>query len=209
MPPLPGDTAIYLCIDLVLPMGWVNSPPFFCAASETAADLANSYIRDPTTPWSPYGPTRDVYSTTPSPPASSDRLQKVEVYMDDFMGMTQGGSAQQERVTELLLRAIKEIFPSVPDEFKDSISLKKALQGGGSWLPVKEILGWILDTHRGTLQLPEKHRLELTDLLQIPASQRRIPMDKLRRLIGKLRLLHLAVPSAIGHFYHIYSPHTE
>ena len=151
VPPLPGDTAIYLCIDLVLPMGWVNSPPFFCAASETAADLANAYIKDPTTPWVPYKPTVGKYSTTPHPRASSTRLQEVEVYMDDFMGMMQGDVEQQERVTELLLQAIKEIFPTVSAEFKDSVSLKKAMKGDGSWLPVKEILGWILDTKRGTL----------------------------------------------------------
>ena len=30
---------------LVLPMGWVNSPPAFCAATETSADLANAQIR--------------------------------------------------------------------------------------------------------------------------------------------------------------------
>ena len=34
--------------------------------------------------------------------------------MDNFMGMTQGGSDQQERVTKLLLWAIKEFFLSVP-----------------------------------------------------------------------------------------------
>ena len=39
VPPLPSDTTIYLCVDLFLPMGWVSSPPFFCAASETSADL--------------------------------------------------------------------------------------------------------------------------------------------------------------------------
>ena len=30
---------------LVLPMGWVNSPPAFCAARETSADIANAFIR--------------------------------------------------------------------------------------------------------------------------------------------------------------------
>ena len=30
---------------LVLPMGWVNSPPIFCAATETAADLAKASIK--------------------------------------------------------------------------------------------------------------------------------------------------------------------
>ena len=46
VPNLPSGTAIYLCVDLVLPMGWITSPPLFCAASETAADLANTYLAD-------------------------------------------------------------------------------------------------------------------------------------------------------------------
>ena len=46
----------------------------------------------------------------PNDTASDNRLQKVEVYMDDFMGMTQGDLDQQERVIELLLRDIKEFF---------------------------------------------------------------------------------------------------
>ena len=123
--------------------------------------------------------------------------------MDDFMGMTQGDLDQQERVIELLLRAIKEFFPSVPEETKYSISLKKALQGDVSWIPVKEVLVWILNTKQGALQLSEKRHLELQELLDISSNQRRISVDKLRHLIGKLRSLHLAVPGAIGHFYHL------
>ena len=132
VPPIPEDPEIYLCVYLVLPVVWVNSPLFFFAASETAADLANAYLENPQTPWSHYAPTRDIYATAPNDNASSNRLQKVEVYIDDFMGMTQSDPDQQERVTELLLWAITETFPSVPDKTKDSISLKKALQGDGS-----------------------------------------------------------------------------
>ena len=39
--PLPEDTSIILCINLVLTMGWVNSPYFFCDASDMVADNAN------------------------------------------------------------------------------------------------------------------------------------------------------------------------
>ena len=88
-------------------MGWVESPPFFCDASETAAYLANAYLANPQTNWSSYDPTKDIYATAPNNTASANRLKKVEVYMDDFMGMTQGNPDQQERVTECLLRAIK------------------------------------------------------------------------------------------------------
>ena len=145
VPPLPGDATTYLCVDLVLPMGWVNSPPFFCAASETAADLANVYLHDGTTTFVEYAPTKGAYSTSPSPTASAKRLQAVEVYMDDLMGATQGDPTQQRRATEIMLRAIKEVFPSVVGELKDSVSIKKALQGDGSWSWMKEILGWDID----------------------------------------------------------------
>ena len=172
-------TESYLCVDLFLPMNWVNSHLFFCAASETAADMANVYLANPSTPWRSYAPTKDIYATAPKDTASANRLQKVEVYMDYFMGMTQGDSDQQEHVTEIFLRAIKENFPSVPEEIKDSMSLKKALQGDGSWLPVKEILGWIFNTKQGTLQPPEKRRLYLQELLNISSNQHRISVDKL------------------------------
>ena len=101
-------------------MGWVNSTPFFCATSDTDTDLANAYLANPETPWSSYAPIKDIYATAPNDTASDNCLQNIEVYMDDFMGMTQGDPYQQEFVTELLLRAIKEIFrqshkkPSTP-----------------------------------------------------------------------------------------------
>ena len=53
--------------------------------------------------------------TAPNDTASANRLKKVEVYMDDFMGTTQGDPDQQERVTEILLKDIKDFFLSVPE----------------------------------------------------------------------------------------------
>ena len=141
VPPLPGDATTYLCVDLVLPMGWVNSPPFLCAASETAADLANVYLADGDATFTEVPPTRGAYSTTPSPMASSKRLQAVDMYMDDLMGATQGDPKKQRRATELMLWGVKEVSPLVTGELKDSVSIKKALQGGGSWSWMKEILG--------------------------------------------------------------------
>ena len=82
VPPIPEDPAIYLCVDLILTMGWVNSPPFFCAASETATDLANAYLANSQTPCRSYAPAKDIYATDPNNIASVNRLQKVEVYMD-------------------------------------------------------------------------------------------------------------------------------
>ena len=69
VPPLPSNTAIYLCVDLVLPMVWVSSSPFFCAASETAADLANNYLAGHRSPTPEYSPTLGTYSTVAPPPS--------------------------------------------------------------------------------------------------------------------------------------------
>ena len=69
-------------------MGWVDSPPFFCAASEPAADLANVYLHNGATSFSEYALTKGTYATSPSPTASAKRLQAVEVYMDDLMVAT-------------------------------------------------------------------------------------------------------------------------
>ena len=123
--------------------------------------------------------------------------------MDDLLSATQEDRTQQQRVSELTLRAIKEIFPSLPNNPKDSVSLKKALQGDGDWKTTKEILGWMVNTEDGTLQLSPKRKAELKTLINVPPTQRQMSTKKLERLIGKLRLMHLAIPGAVGHFYNL------
>ena len=66
------------------------------------------------------------------------------------------------------------VFPSLPKETKDSVSLKKALQGDGDWKTTKEILGWMVNTEDGTLRLSPKRKAELETLIDIPPTQRRI-----------------------------------
>ena len=44
IPSVPEDDVIIICIDLVLPMGWVDAPKFFCAFSETLTDMLNALV---------------------------------------------------------------------------------------------------------------------------------------------------------------------
>ena len=78
----------------------------------------------------------------------SIRLQYVDVYMDDLLCAAQGDPTQQQRVSELSTRALKDILPYLPDKMKDSASLKKALARDRDWEMVKEIIGWVISTHR-------------------------------------------------------------
>ena len=61
--------------------------------------------------------------------------------MDDLNGLAQGSPDQQRRVTDMVLQGIKDIFPSLPLNLKDSVSLNKAREGEGDWAVEKEILG--------------------------------------------------------------------
>ena len=85
--------------------------------------------------------------------------------MDDIDCLTQGDQAQQHCLTEIVLHALKSMYPSIPREMKDSISLKKAAAGDRDWSVTKEILGWIINTSTGTLSLFPKHITNLNQLL--------------------------------------------
>ena len=67
VPSVPEDDAILICIDLVLPMGWVNSPKFFCAFSETLTDVADALV-DFHLPVPAYRVISALPATEPGPP---------------------------------------------------------------------------------------------------------------------------------------------
>ena len=130
-------------------------------------------------------------------------MQATDVYIDDLNCLAQGSPAQQQRVNEMVLQGINDIFPSLPDKIKDSISIKKDRQGDGDWYVQKEIFGCILNSGGGIFQLPPRQLTDLKALLDIPSTRRRIVVPKLCLLIGKLHSMHLEVPGVIRHFYHI------
>jgi hypothetical protein len=47
LPPLAGSTEPLIALPLGLPMGWIESPPWFCVATETVADIANLRLLRP------------------------------------------------------------------------------------------------------------------------------------------------------------------
>lgn len=137
-------------VPLVLPMGWVQSPPFFTSLTETACDRANAMLsrRDPclqqvhrleavadTLP--------DHHADEPTrlaAPAHFTTLQgqgrpsvsKVDVHVDDILLMAQT-RAQQQSVMRAALNAMDEVVrPLDADDSshrKESASVKKMLKG--------------------------------------------------------------------------------
>ena len=67
LPTLPGHEKL-VAFPLVLPMGWTESPPYFCTLTETATDIANTAL---STHWDPpQHPLEAVAATTATTPPS-------------------------------------------------------------------------------------------------------------------------------------------
>ena len=66
-----------------------------------------------------------------------------------------------------LLHAIDSVLakPDVSsNQRNEAVSLKKMRMGDGSWSTRKELLGWIVNTMRQTLELPPHRKLTLAKI---------------------------------------------
>ena len=207
-----------VAIPLVLPMGWTKSPPFFCAATETIADLANTALQQDMKlsehPLEEYTIGQDAPSDKwqPLPEEHSARRawaealqQFVDVYLDDLLGLTQGSPEQRLRVGRAILHSLDAVFR--PIDAEDSsyrqtpASIKKLEKGDGRFLTRKEVLGWIIDTVRGTLELTARRHARLVTILdQFPRTRDRVSVKEWYKVLGELRSMQVALPGSGGLF---------
>ena len=271
-PSAPGEPPL-VALPLVLPMGWVSSPPFFCAVTETAADIANQHLAIPhlhptphplrftadapsnfqpvsrfplslphvlppplqplldssTPPLSPHDPfpplqppsdsTTPLFHSVPLPLGHKQPhqlhcptvpLAYVDLYMDDFLGLAQGHPHLRERVRSTLFHAIDQVLrPLDPTDLgtmrREPISVSKLNKGDAKWSTRKCLLGWIIDTVRETIELPNHRRLRLLSILQDLLQKRRVSLKTWQKSLGELRSMVLALPGGLGLFSSLYT----
>ena len=96
LPPAPGQAAddVELVVPSALQMGWCESPAFFCAASETARDVAEEWCQEPGGSLPAH--TLEVYMLPLAqwpeglePRRPETIHQRLEVYVDDFCALAQ------------------------------------------------------------------------------------------------------------------------
>ena len=138
---------------------------------------------------------------------SKGALAYIDIFVDDFLGITQGNKARQEKVKRTLLHSLNNVLrPLLPTDLptrQDPASLKKMKQGDSMWARQHFLLGWVIDSVRGTIHLPQ-HRVKLlTTMLHEVEGQRRVSHKRWRKLLGELRSMMLAIPGAEGMFSHI------
>jgi hypothetical protein len=225
VPTKPGEPQV-IGFPLVLPMGWMQSPPLFTAATETVADIANQALQH-SAQSCPYR--LDVLSESVAPPplggppaltsptadpvphrrAPQGRplpaVKKWDVYVDDFIGMVQGGWRHRRHVKRVLLHTLDRVFRPLDsgdsEQRQEPASVKKLRKGDATWSTRKVILGWIIDSIQLTLELPFHLIARLFELLDsVVSSQRRVSTRKWQKLLGELWSMVLAVPGARGLF---------
>jgi hypothetical protein len=103
----------------------------------------------------------------PSNRAFQRPVSHTDVFVDDFIQLGQGGPRRMRALRNHLLKAIDDVLarPQADEPHRtEAVSLKKLVQGDGSWGTRKLILGWIVDTLRQTIKLPPSQRDPGTDL---------------------------------------------
>jgi hypothetical protein len=139
MPPT-ADHETLVALPLVLPMGWKNSPPYFCALTETVADVTNERIRhhqqpprhrmdrvadsfpedERKAPRVSATATRVCTTAVPEPPSiptsepsarhKAQPLGKFDIYVDDFLGTAQGGARRLKRLRRVLFHTLDQVL---------------------------------------------------------------------------------------------------
>ncbi|KAI2512410.1 adenylate kinase [Fragilaria crotonensis] len=220
LPNSPGREPL-VAFPLALPMGWVESPPYFTALTETSCDLANAMLArnvdarlhsqhrlETVAATSPDGHEHNTRATFQPPTRRPTRprppLAAVDVYVDDFLLLAQT-RPQQRRVLRAALSAIDDVFRPVtagdPVCRQEPASRKKMLKGDAHWSTQKRMLGWDIDTEGLTLNLPP-HRIERLQeaLTWLRPPRKRLPRTKWHQLLGELRSMSPALPGARGLF---------
>jgi hypothetical protein len=195
-----------------LQMGWIESPPYFCAASETARDVAEQYVNaplgeGPNNHMIRHSKTSDAYSDLPS---SSEKdgdpfRYLIEVYVDDFMGLAIPTSQRTlDHVANSVMCGIHDVFPPEEQEADDPISLKKLLQQDGAWDTVKDLLGFVFNGSDHTMWLSEGKREALIQTLSswLRSTKKNknfgIPFTEFRSVLYKVRHAFLSIPAGKG-----------
>ena len=208
---------------LSIPMGYVESAAFFCATTETIQDITLDtlsmrhtmpphHLENLADTKPPQNSEEEATATlesdsnwkAPSPHARATALGHVEVYLDDFIGITQGGPTERRKMTRHLFRTIDEIFrPNNKDKIaqEEPISFKKLRKGDAAWSTQKVVLGWAIDTVNQFLTLPDDRKNNLLALIKtIPPSASRCSRRRWHKLLDTLRSTVLAIAGAAGMF---------
>ena len=194
-----------------LQMGWCESPPFFCAASETARDVIQQLLNVdlPPHPFEHYMLPDASVQLPKEAIDMANTMDLIEVFVDDFIGCTDNLTRSHlVKFTRAMMHGMHSIFqpPSVTGHTGgDPISEKKLKQLEGLWEHIKEILGWILNGANYTICLPEKKVAKIQTTLKQIAKKKKVPLNDYQKIAGTLHHASMGIPGGRGLFTAIWA----
>jgi len=201
---------VKLVIPTSLQMGWVESPPYFSAATETARDVSTEYIKMevgslPTHKFEKYAAGNNDYATLPDSTATKTGfLYMVEVYIDDFMSLVIPVSQEQLRhVATAVMTGIHDVFPADDVNSNNSISEKKLIKQEGQFAMLKTLLGFDFDGTAKTMWLEVAKQEKLLTIFKswVRTGKRGtagIPFKEYESVVSKLRHTFISIPAGVG-----------
>ena len=207
LPKASPEEPTQLVIPSSLQMGWCDSPAYFCAASETARDVAEELAATTVGSLPPH-PLEGMllrpqdWPETKVEDHSAKFLRLMEVYIDDFIQLAQTTDPTQlAHLSRAILHGIHSVFPPpavTGHDGGDPVSLKKLNQGDGLWATKKEILGWVFDGARRCIELPSEKIATITSEIRAVTRKDSIPRKRFEKLRGRLRHACIGVPAGKG-----------
>ena len=224
IPPAMGDDEQLIGFHLSLPMGYIESTPFFCAASETVADFANHSERR-TTPHTleALAATKPAKIHTACAGVLSDLeetalehhlrqystkeltscLEYTDVYVDDFILLMQSTRAMRKSTIRNLFHHINRVFRPNDAHNRNMLevnSVKKLRKGDAYFTHIKKILGWMIDSIKLHLIITTSRFAKMRVLLNGIKGQRRTTTKMWQRMLDTLRSLAPGVAGGRGLF---------
>jgi hypothetical protein len=102
------------------------------------------------------------------------------------------------------LHSIDEVFRPVnklDDPIRNHVpSIKKLLKGDAYLDMLKIVLGWILDTLKGTIELPPHQNQRLREIFEYLHHRTRVGTNTWQKILGKLRSMAIGIPGSRGLF---------
>jgi hypothetical protein len=191
-------------------MGWVESPLYFCAATETTRDVATEYIETPVNLLQPHKFHKyvvgDVEYETLTEFHNGDNgfLYMVEVYVNDFMSLVIPVSQEQlQHVVAAIMTGIHDVFPPDADNSNDPISEKKHRAQDSLFSMRKTLLGIDFNDTAKTMWLEAAKQEKLLTVLKgwihmERQGMARIHFVEFKSTVAKLCHAFTCIPAGVG-----------
>ncbi len=208
--PQPPGEPVKIVVPTSLQMGWVKSPPYLCAATETSRNIATKYCKTeigtlPIHKFDDLVSGNDAVGELPDTPATNKLMRYlIKGYVNNFMAIVIPTTWHNvTHVGRAVMHGIHDIFPADDNNVNNLISKNKLMKGEGAMLMAKTILGFDFDGIEITMWLESAKRNQLLTILHSwiwtsKHSTNSIPFKEFESVLAKIWHAFTALPAGLG-----------